>query len=514
MGAEAAAATADSGPGLRALALAGALPGERRDPRLSGFLAAEGPEALLLWFGPAALAAFADRPASLRGALDRDILAIDRLIAVQLDAILHHPRLQALEGRWRGLRWLVDGIEEGPGDRVEVRLLNAGWRDIARDMERASAFDRSHLFGMISETAYGTAGGEPFGLLVVDHAVRHRPNRDHPTDDKAVLEYLAAIGADAFVPVVVAAAPELLEVGSFADLAAVPAPAAALTNAEHARWRSLGDPEGQGGTDSRFLAIVLPRVLARPPWPDDGARGDGFRYGEHAPGVADRVWMTGGYAFAAVVARAAARFGWPADVRGAETDRVGGGLVTGLPAEPHWLSRTLALPRLPVEVVFTERQERALIEAGLMPLGALPHGEALLFGAVRTVFRPPRQPGAEGRAAFADSRVVTQLNNLLCACRFAHYLKVRGRQSIGRLRRADEIELDLRTWLTGFVNRNTMATAETRAGHPLYDAAVRVTEQPDKPGSFRCAITLQPYFQLDNVTASFSFETRIAPPGA
>ena len=451
-----------------------------------------------------------------RGVIERAILEIDRLIAAQLDAILHHPELQALEGRWRGLRWLLDGIEEGPGDRVVVRLFSAGWLEIARDKDRASDLDRSHLFGLISETAYGTAGGEPFGLLLVDHAVRHRP--EDPTDDIAILDYLAVIAEDAFVPVVVAAAPELLEVGSFAELATSVRPAAALANAEHARWRrNLSEPESKTNARSRFLAIVLPRLLARPPWPDDGTRGDGFRYGEYAPSVAERVWMNAGYAFAAVVARAAARFGWPADVRGAETDRVGGGLITGLPAEPHWLSRTLALPRLPVEVVFTDPQERALIEAGLMPLGALPHGDTLLFGAVRTIYRAPRPvaaSGTAGRAAFVDTRVATQLNNLLCACRFAHYLKVRGRQAIGRLRRAEEIELDLRTWLTGFVNRNTMATAETRAGHPLYDAVVRVSELPDKPGAFSCAITLQPYFQLDNVTASFSFETQIAPPAA
>ncbi len=522
MGAGPAAATVEPPPSfpgagagtVRALVLAGRLPSARTDTLWQGFLEADGPGAVRTWFGGTAIAALASRrgegrAAALRGALDRDILAIDRLIAAQLDAILHHPRLQALEASWRGLRWLVDSTEEGPGDRIVVRLFTASWRELARDMERATEFDQSYLFRMIYETEFGMAGGEPFGLMVVDHAVRHRPDRDHPTDDKAVLEHLAAIGAAAFTPIVVAAAPELLEVETFATLAAVAEPAASLENDEHARWRTLRD-----GPDQRFLAVVLPRVLARPPWPDDGSRGDGFRYGERAPTVAERVWTSGGYAFASVAARAASRYGWPADVRGADTDRVGGGLVTGLPTEPHALSPTLFLPRLPVEVVFTDQQERALIEAGLMPLGALPYGETLVFGAVRTLYRPPHPAEMAGRAAFADSRVATQINAMLCACRFAHYLKIRGRQTIGRLRRAEEIEKELRTWLTGFVNRNIMATAETRAGHPLYDAAVRVTELPDKPGSFACAIMLQPYFQLDNVTASFSFETQIAPPAS
>jgi type VI secretion system protein ImpD/type VI secretion system protein ImpC len=432
------------------------------------------------------------------------------MIAAQLDAVLHHKRVQALEASWRGLRWLVEQIEDGPGDRVVIRVLNAAWREIARDMERAGDFDQSQLFRKIYETEFGMAGGEPFGLLVVDHAVRHhRPDRDYPTDDKAVLEHLTEIAAAAFAPVVVAAAPELLGADSFADLGAVADPAAPLADPEHARWRGLRDR-----MDSRFLAVALPRVLARPPWPDDGTRGDGFRYREHAATVAERLWMSGGYAFAAVVARAAARFGWPADVRGSDPDRVGGGLVTGLPMEPHRLSQTLSLPRLPVEVVFTDRQERRLVEAGLMPLGALPFGDELLFGAVRSLYQPPRLMGPAAQAVFADSRVAAQMNATLCASRFAHYLKIRGRQTIGRTRQPQEIEVELRTWLTGFINRNTQATAETRATHPLYDANVSVSELPGKPGSYTCKIMLQPYFQLDNVTASFNFETEIAPPAA
>jgi type VI secretion system protein ImpD/type VI secretion system protein ImpC len=478
--------------GLRAQVLAGAAPAAR----WAAFLAAPPADALRLWFGDTVAG-------GLRGALDGDIVTIDRMIAAQLDAVLHHRRFQALEASWRGLAWLTQQIEDGPGDRIVVRALNAAWREIARDMERATEFDQSHLFRKIYEAEFGMAGGDPFGLLLVDHAVRHQPAHTHPFDDKAVLEHLAQVGAAAFAPVVVAAAPELLGVDDFGDLASVAHPAAALADPDHRRWRSLGEHP-----DSRFLAVVLPRVLARPPWPDDGARDDGFRYRESAPALRDRVWMSGGYAFAAVTARAAARFGWPADVRGADPDRVGGGLVTGLPMEPHALSQTLGLPRLPVEVIFTDAQERGLIEAGLMPLSALPHGEPLLFGAVRSLYRPPRPADP---AAFADSRLATQVNAVLCASRFAHFLKIRGRETVGRLRRPDEIESELRTWLTGFVNRNTMATPETRAEKPLYDASVQVTERADKPGTFDCAIDLQPYFQLDNVTASFHFETQIAP---
>ena len=122
---------------------------------------------------------------------------------------------------------------------------------------------------------------------------------------------------------VLAASPALLDVDEFADLAMASDPASPLRQPLHDRWRSLA-----GRDDMRFVCVVLPRVLARPPWPDDPARADGFRYAEYAPRAANRVWMSAGYPFAAVVARAFANHAWPADIRGIDTDREGGGVVT------------------------------------------------------------------------------------------------------------------------------------------------------------------------------------------
>ncbi len=485
---------------VRAAVLAGRVPADA----CTAFAKTDHAAALRLWFGFETLSAPGSTATALRHAIDLDIAAIDAMIAAQLDAILHHPKFQALEGSWRGLGWLVGQIENGPGDRIVVRVLNATWRAIELDMTRASDTGQSQLFLKIYESEFGQAGGEPFGLLVADHAVRH-----DRTDDTAVLEHLMEIGARAFAPIIVGAHPRLLAADDFGELGAVGNPAACFDAPEYGRWNRLRD-----SLDARFLGVALPRVLARPPWPDDGTRGDGFRYRERARSIGDRLWMNAAYPFAAVVARAVANYGWPADIRGADSGRVGGGLVTGPPMERHTLSPTLALPRLPLEIVFGDRQERALTEAGLMPLGALPYGEELLFGVVRALYRPPRLMGPASQAAAANHLVGTQLNATLCAARFAHFLKIRARDAIGRAPTADAIQRELRTWLSGFVNRNPQAGPDLRAKHPLYEADVEVTERLDKPGYFACKITLQPYLQLDDVNAKFAFETEIAAAAA
>ncbi|MDE2197722.1 MAG: type VI secretion system contractile sheath large subunit [Rhodospirillales bacterium] len=459
------------------------------------------------WFGAEHAARLLADPPALRGALDRDIAAIDAMIAAQLDVILHHARLRRLEGTWRGLSWLLDGIE--PAARVKVKILNAGWAEICRDLERAAEFDQSHLFRHVYESEFGSPGGEPYGLLVIDHEVRHRPGAGAPTDDVTALASLAGIAAAAFAPTVLAASPALLEVDSFADLAITTDPAAPLRGPDHVRWRSLAARE-----DSRFLAIALPRVLARVPWADDPARADGFRYAEFAPDAGTRVWMTAAYGFAEAVIRAFSTHGWPADVRGAEQDRLGGGVVSGLPAEPFRTDRDRSWVRPPLDLVLTDRQERSLVDGGLMPISALPFTEEAVFGAVRSLQAPQQYTGANAAAATANARISSQLNSMLCVSRFAHYVKMLGRNMVGSYKTADEIEVELQNWLNEYINVSSRAGGETRARYPLIGGRVTIRERPGRPGVFGCVIHLQPQFQLDDVAATFRLVTDIVAPGS
>ncbi len=471
--------------------------------RLAGFSGLAEAPALADWFGAKLARRLADDPHGFRDALDRDIAAIDAMVSEQLDAILHEDRLRRLEGRWRGLKWLVRGAETGP--RLKLRLLGVSWNEICRDLERAMEFDQSQLFQKIYEDEFGAPGGEPFGLMVVDHELRHRPAPGAPTDDVSAMASLASVAAAAFCPMVIGASPTLLGVHSFEELAGVADLAAPLREATYARWRTLA-----ARADTRFLCVALPRLLARPPWRDAPARRDGFRYREYAPGSAQRIWMSAGFAFAHVVARAFAKHAWPADVRGSETDRVGAGLVDRLVEEPFTTDRDGVWSRHALELLLTDGQEKSLVEAGLMPLTALPFGPEALFAAVRSLQAPARHLGVNSRTADANARLSSQINSMLCASRFAHYLKVMGREMVGSFRTAGEIERQLQSWLVNYVNANTTGSADSRARFPLVGGRVTVTEKEGKPGVFGCSIHLQPHFQLDDVSASFQLVTEIA----
>jgi type VI secretion system protein ImpD/type VI secretion system protein ImpC len=496
-------------PALRDAVLAGAYFGAAHlatAEQFAGFLAGAS-KPLSAWFGATRGRALAGDTIALVAALDRDIAAIDALISAQLDAILHHARLRRLEGTWRGLAWLASRV--GLGGRVKIRILNISWPEICRDLERAAEFDQSQLFRSIYEDEFGMAGGEPYGLLIVDHEVRHRPGPGAITDDISALASLSAVAAAAFAPLVISAAPALFGVDEFGELSGVADPTSGMNAVEYQRWRSLANRE-----DIRFLAVGMPRTLARLPWDEEISRHRGFRYHETATRASDRVWSACGYLVAACVTRAYETYTWPADMRGYDIDRLGGGVVEDLPAPLYSIDPAYGLDRTALEVMLTDRQERALVAAGILPVGALPYGGQALLGAARSLQTPGKYIGFNVDAANANAKLSAQFNTMICVSRFAHYVKVMGREMVGSMQTADQIQRRLRDWLMRYASSNVGAGAETMAKYPLRDAQVTISETPGKPGVYGCIIQLQPHFQLDDIAASFRLMTEIAAPGA
>jgi type VI secretion system ImpC/EvpB family protein len=311
---------------------------------------------------------------------------------------------------------------------------------------------------------------------------------------------LASIAAAAFVPIVLAASPALLGVDRFEDLVLSNDVTAVMSDQEHARWRAATSRE-----DMRFICVTLPRILARPRWTSFHDHAGGLRHEEQAPGSRERCWFVAGYAFAAAVARAHVTHNWPADVRGVSPDRIGGGLVLHLPAENFTLGAVTAWPRPTLSLGLTDTQERALVTAGLMPLNTLPHGEAA-FASVHSVQTVP-VPSRLATAAEANRRISGQISAMLCVSRFAHYIKVIGRDMTGAQYTAADVERRLQRWLARYTNANQDADADGRARYPLLAGQVKVHDIDGRPGSFGCVIHLQPHYQLDDISATFRLVT-------
>lgn len=458
---------------------------------------------LAAWFG--APAAGIDRR-RLREALDRDIASLDRLISAQLDAILHHPRLQRLEATWRGVAFLVSSAEQH--EAVKLRILHATWPEICRDLDRAVEFDQSTLFQQVYEAEFGMPGGEPFGILVGAYEMRHTRGQPYQTDDVAALKGMAQVAAAAFCPFIAGAAPALFGLDGFVDLAAGADATSVMRQEEYVRWRGLQTLE-----DSRFLGLTAPRVLMRLPYGPSQTRVDGFCYREDVsrPDGSGYLWGPAVFAFASVVMRAFGLYGWFAQIRGTERDSLSGGLVTGLPVLCFATDRRGVALRQSVDVALSEAQERQLGDAGFIPLVRCHDTEYSAFYGNASVQQPA---GYDQAAAAANARLSAMLQYVFCVSRFAHFIKIIGRDRVGSFTTPADCEAVLRRWLERYTTGNDDAELEHKARYPLREASVQVAEAPGKPGTYLTVIHLKPHFQLDQVVTAFRLVTELARKSA
>lgn len=464
--------------------------------------------ALLAWFGdqlldPNWIGEAGQRCRRLAERLDRDICAIDRLMGTQVDAILHHQRFQNLEASWRGVGYLVRQIDDTA--RMKVRLLDVTWAELCRDQDRAIEFDQSQLFDKVYNTEFGMPGGEPYGVLIGGYEVCHRPMPGHRTDDIKGLRGIAAVAAAAFAPFIVGAAPPLLGLDSFDELTPTLNLNATFQHRDYDVWRGLREIE-----DARFLGVTAPRILMRLPHVDGPGYRYGFRYREEVEGptLEKYLWGPASFAFASILMRAFADYGWFADIRGAPRDALTGGLVTDLPVHCFGTDANGIAIKYSTDLSISEKQEMELSNLGFIPLSKCKDTDYSVFYSNQSIQLPKRY---DKKIANANARLSTMLQYMMCVSRFSHYVKVIGRDRIGSFSTPEECQDFLYRWLMGYCTSNDNAPMSQKARFPLREANVQIREQLGRPGEYLATVYLRPHYQLDQVVAGFRLVTEVAP---
>jgi type VI secretion system ImpC/EvpB family protein len=472
---------------------------------LRRFLSEPSPwKALAMWLEPLPPSR---RPETVREAmllLTREVARLDALVNRQLNAILHHPAFQKLEASWRGLRYLVHQVEEG--ENIKVRVLNVSWKELVRDLDRALEFDQSQLFKKVYNEEFGMPGGEPYGVLLGDYDVRPRMGPDYPTNDVEALTKVSQVAAAAFAPFIVAAHPAFFGLDLFTELE-MPLDhlAKSFDGPEFIKWRGFRESE-----DARFVGLVLPRTLMRVPYADDGSRVDRFRFREdvEAPDRSQYLWGNAVYAFGSVLLRSFTEYGWLASIRGVERDEEDGGLVTGLPAHSFGTERTGVATKSCTDALITDQREKELGDLGFLPLCHCPDTQLAAFYGCQSVQKPKAY---DDLPATVNARLSAMLHYMLCVARFAHYLKVIGRDRLGSFSDPATCEAYLNRWLTNYTYAIDDDDPEGRAKAPLRESRVEVAELPGKPGSYWCKAWLRPQFQIDQMTAAIRLATELTP---
>lgn len=422
------------------------------------------------------------------------IADIDELLSRQLNAIMHAPEFQKLEGSWRGLQYLVQQSETST--MLKLRVLNTSKQDLLKDLQKAPEFDQSALFKKVYEEEYGTFGGAPFGAMIGDYEFGRGPQ------DMELLEKISNVAAAAHAPFLSAASPEMFNLDSYTDLPNPRDMAKIFESTEYVKWRSFRESE-----DSRFVGLTLPHILMRLPYGPETVPVEAFNFKEDVDGKDHKkyLWGNAAYAMGARLTDAFAKYGWCAAIRGVE----GGGLVEGLPSHTFSTDDGEIALKCPTEIAVTDRREKELADLGFIPLIYCKGTDFAAFFGAQSAQKAKKY---DTDAANANARLSTQLQYLMATSRFAHYLKSIMRDKIGSFMTRKNCEDFLNRWIKNYVVSTEEAGQDVKAKFPLKEARIEVTEVAGKPGCYKAVAFLKPHFQLEELTVSLRLVAELPPP--
>jgi len=422
------------------------------------------------------------------------IAAIDKKLSEQVNLILHHPEFQKLEGAWRGLHYMVNNTETD--QHLKIRVMDMPKSDLAKTLKRykGAAWDQSPLFKKVYEEEYGQFGGEPFGALVGDY------HFDHSPADVELLGEMAKISASAHAPFITGASPSLMQMGSWQELSNPRDLTKIFGTPEYAAWRSLRESD-----DSRYLAMCMPRFLARPPY---GARTnpvEEFDF-EEDTGAADHskyAWANAAYAMATNINRSYKLYGWGSRIRGIES----GGAVENLPLHTFPTDDGGVDQKCPTEIAISDRREAELSANGLLSLIHRKNSDFAAFIGAQSLHKPALYDDPD---ATANANLAARLPYLFACNRFAHYLKCIVRDKIGTFKERSDMERWLNQWIMNYVDGDPANSSEiTKSQKPLAAAEVVVEEVEGNPGYYTSKFFLRPHYQLEGLTVSLRLVSKL-----
>ena len=225
------------------------------------------------------------------------------------------------------------------------------------------------------KSEFGQLGGEPYGALIADYHFSHAPT------DVQLLRDLSKISSASMAPLIAGADPNLMRMDSWTELMNPRDLSKVMDTPDYAAWRGVRDAE-----DSRYVALCLPRVLARLPYGSKSEPIEEFAFEEETDGhTGDKyAWMNAAYAMGANINRAFKEWGWTVQIRGVES----GGEVINLPTHTFPTDDGGVDLKCPTEIAITDRREAELSKAGLISIVHRKNSDKAAFIGAQSVYKP------------------------------------------------------------------------------------------------------------------------------
>ncbi|HPR50430.1 MAG TPA: type VI secretion system contractile sheath large subunit [Deltaproteobacteria bacterium] len=414
-----------------------------------------------------------------KAVVDDMIAEVDEKLSRQIDAVLHHPKVQELESAWRSLKFLVDRTDFR--ENVKLEILNVSKDDLLEDFEDAPEIPKSGLYKTVYTAEYGQFGGQPYAAMIGNYDFGPGPQ------DIKLLQNVASVAAMAHAPFIAAAGPQFFGLDNFTNLPQLKDLKSVFEGPQYTKWNSFRESE-----DARYVGLTLPRFLLRLPYGPDTQPVKAFNYKENVSDGHDQyLWGNTAFAFASKLTDSFAKYRWCANIIGPQ----GGGAVEDLPLHQYEAMGAIQT-KIPTEILVSERREFELAEEGFIGLTMRKGSDNAAFFSANSVQKPKFFGiSKEGKEAELNYKLGLQLPYMFVVNRLAHYLKVIQRENIGTWKERVDLDRELNNWIRQYVADMDNPMPGVRSRRPLRQAKVTVEDVEGEPGWYRVGLQVRPHFK-------------------
>ena len=276
---------------------------------------------------------------------DEWVTAVDKAIAAQLRAILHHPDFQSLEAAWRAVDSLTRRLETGT--QLRLYLVDISKEELRSELN-VNDLSQSQVYKLLCDSVTTTI---PWSVLIGNFTFNAN------TEDTEFLAKLGIIAQQCNAPFVAAAHPHWIHCDSLGDTAdsdewSLPLDASILE-----AWRQL-----RQAPLAEYLGLVIPRFILRAPYGKKTSPIESFKFEEMPEPHCHEcyLWGNGAFVLGYLLASSFAHQGW----------RMRPGEINQLDKLPlHYYEEDGENVVKPcAEIFLTERAIQKILQQGLIPL--------------------------------------------------------------------------------------------------------------------------------------------------
>jgi type VI secretion system protein ImpC len=163
--------------------------------------------------------------------------------------------------------------------------------------------------------------------------------------------------------------------------------------------------------------------------------------------------------------------------------------------------------KCPTEIAISDRRENELSKAGLLPLIHRKNTDKAAFIGAQSLYKPKRYQTDE---ATKSDHLSSRLPYMFAVSRFAHYLKCMMRDKIGQTKEERQLQMELQTWISRYVDVDPDNTSErVKAQKPLREAKVTIEPDKENPGYYQARFYLRPHYQLEGMDIGLSLVSKV-----